>query len=64
VDEQQRVVSKTEIVSPPTAANGRKPPWIRVKAPTSQGYHATRQLMRTKQLHTDSEEAACPNIGE
>jgi lipoic acid synthetase len=54
----------TEIVSPPTVAARRKPPWIRVKAPTSQGYHATRQLMRAKQLHTVCEEAACPNIGE
>jgi lipoyl synthase len=42
----------------------RKPPWIRVKAPTSPGYHATRQLMRAKRLHTVCEEAACPNIGE
>ena len=54
----------TEIVSPPTVAARRKPPWIRVKAPTSPGYHATRQLMRAKQLHTVCEEAACPNIGE
>jgi len=42
----------------------RKPPWIRVKAPTSQGYHETRRLMRAKRLHTVCEEAACPNIGE
>jgi lipoic acid synthetase len=42
----------------------RKPPWIRVKAPTSQGYHETRRLMRAKSLHTVCEEAACPNIGE
>ncbi|MGH6885978.1 MAG: lipoyl synthase [Geminicoccales bacterium] len=42
----------------------RKPPWIRVKAPTSEGYHATRALMRAKSLHTVCEEAACPNIGE
>ncbi len=42
----------------------RKPPWIRVKAPTSDGYHATRRLMRAKSLHTVCEEAACPNIGE
>ena len=28
------------------------------------GYHATRQLMRAKRLHTVCEEAACPNIGE
>src|SRR5665809_127485 len=46
------------------APSRRKPPWIRVKAPTSEGYHATRRLMREKQLHTVCEEAACPNIGE
>jgi len=42
----------------------RKPPWIRVRAPTSDGYHTTRRLMRAKGLHTVCEEAACPNIGE
>ncbi|MEM7043215.1 MAG: lipoyl synthase [Pseudomonadota bacterium] len=42
----------------------RKPPWIRVRAPVSDGYHATQKLMRAKQLHTVCEEAACPNIGE
>ncbi|MDX6751328.1 lipoyl synthase [Geminicoccaceae bacterium 1502E] len=42
----------------------RKPAWIRVKAPTSEGFHATRRLMREKNLHTVCEEAACPNIGE
>ncbi|MEM7024524.1 MAG: lipoyl synthase [Pseudomonadota bacterium] len=42
----------------------RKPPWIRVRAPTSQGYQDTRRLMRAKNLHTVCEEAACPNIGE
>ena len=49
------------------AASGgmrRKPPWIRVRAPVSEGYHATRALMRAKSLHTVCEEAACPNIGE
>jgi lipoic acid synthetase len=49
-----------------TASNElkRKPPWIRVRAPSSDGYHATRKLMRAKNLHTVCEEAACPNIGE
>ncbi len=47
-----------------TAEFKRKPPWIRVRAPNSDGYHATRRLMRTKNLHTVCEEAACPNIGE
>ena len=42
----------------------RKPSWIRVKAPTSRGYHETAKLMRDKGLHTVCEEAACPNIGE
>lgn len=42
----------------------RKPAWIRVKAPTSEGYHDTRRLLRSKNLVTVCEEAACPNIGE
>jgi lipoyl synthase len=42
----------------------RKPAWIRVKAPTSEGYHDTRRLIHGKRLHTVCEEAACPNIGE
>ena len=42
----------------------RKPPWIRVKAPTSRQYHETRELVRAWNLHTVCEEAACPNIGE
>jgi lipoic acid synthetase len=41
-----------------------KPAWIRVKAPTSRGYEATRGLMRELRLNTVCEEAACPNIGE
>ena len=42
----------------------RKPSWIRVKAPVSKGYAETRKLVRSKNLHTVCEEAACPNIGE
>jgi lipoyl synthase len=42
----------------------RKPDWIRVKAPTSREYAATRDLMRGLSLTTVCEEAACPNIGE
>jgi len=42
----------------------RKPEWIRVKAPVSGGYAATRDIVRSKNLHTVCEEAACPNIGE
>lgn len=42
----------------------QKPDWIRVKAPVSKEYHATRDLIRTHKLNTVCEEAACPNIGE
>jgi len=42
----------------------RKPDWIRVKAPVSKGYVATRAIVRENSLHTVCEEAGCPNIGE
>ena len=45
-------------------ARVRKPDWIRVRAPTSQGFNETRKLMRDLNLNTVCEEAACPNIGE
>ena len=48
----------------PDSPSPRKPAWIRVKAPTSPEYHATRRLMRELDLHTVCEEASCPNIGE
>ena len=42
----------------------RKPPWIRVKAPTSPVYRETRDIVKANGLHTVCEEASCPNIGE
>lgn len=42
----------------------RKPSWIRVKAPTSEGYLETKKIVREGRLHTVCEEAGCPNIGE
>jgi lipoic acid synthetase len=48
----------------PDNPSPHKPPWIRVKAPVSPEYHATRRLIREHGLHTVCEEAACPNIGE
>jgi lipoic acid synthetase len=41
-----------------------KPDWLRVKAPTSPEYAATRKIMRDNNLVTVCEEAACPNVGE
>ena len=48
----------------PVNPSPRKPPWIRVKAPTSKAYGGTKRLMRDRGLNTVCEEAACPNIGE
>ncbi|MFV0475234.1 MAG: lipoyl synthase [Pikeienuella sp.] len=45
-------------------ASPRKPSWIRVKAPTSAGYKATRDTLRENRLVTVCEEAGCPNVGE
>src|SRR3984885_3134697 len=42
----------------------RKPDWIRVKAPVSREYMATRDIVREHGLVTVCEEAGCPNIGE
>jgi lipoic acid synthetase len=42
----------------------RKPEWLRVRAPGSAGYNATRAVVREHGLVTVCEEAACPNIGE
>jgi len=48
----------------PDSAVLRKPEWIRVRAPGSPEYLATRAIVREHNLHTVCEEAACPNIGE
>ncbi|MFV2002804.1 MAG: lipoyl synthase [Paracoccaceae bacterium] len=46
------------------SARLRKPDWIRVKAPNSQGYKRTRDILRDNSLVTVCQEAGCPNIGE
>ncbi|MCU0827502.1 MAG: lipoyl synthase [Tabrizicola sp.] len=48
----------------PDNAQPKKPSWIRVKAPTSEGYKQTRDILRAKKLVTVCEEAGCPNVGE
>ena len=48
----------------PDRPQPKRPDWLRVKAPTTQAYHETRELMRDLNLVTVCEEAACPNIGE
>ena len=48
----------------PDASQPKKPDWIRVKAPTSEGYKATRDTLREHKLVTVCEEAGCSNVGE
>jgi lipoic acid synthetase len=42
----------------------KKPDWIRVKAPISNGYLTTKNLINKAKLNTVCESASCPNIGE
>ena len=60
-DRYLRAMSEAD---PARVPRQRKPDWIRVKAPVSQGYMETKRLMRSLNLATVCEEAACPNIGE
>jgi len=45
-------------------AEGRKPPWLKVKFKTGPNFQELRQIARTGGLHTICEEAMCPNISE
>ncbi len=44
--------------------SARKPSWIRVKAPSSEGYWKTRSVIQEHGLSTVCQEAGCPNVGE
>jgi lipoic acid synthetase len=46
------------------AAPLSKPPWIRVRAPSSPRFFEIKRILRENNLHTVCEEASCPNIGE
>ncbi|MCY4461465.1 MAG: lipoyl synthase [Albidovulum sp.] len=48
----------------PDQKQSRKPKWIRVKAPVSEGFKKTREIIRANGLVTVCEEAGCPNVGE
>jgi len=42
----------------------KKPDWIRVKAPNSEGFKRTRKILQDNALVTVCQEAGCPNVGE
>ena len=58
------VVRHPEKARRPDSPVLKKPDWIRVKAPGSPQWAATRAIVRAHGLVTVCEEAACPNIGE
>jgi lipoyl synthase len=43
---------------------GKKPDWIKVRAPQGKVYDETREIVRKHKLTTVCEEAGCPNVGE
>jgi lipoic acid synthetase len=47
-----------------TQLSTRKPPWLKVPAPGGPNYLALKHLMRELKLHTECEEAHCPDVGE
>ncbi|KJV97821.1 lipoyl synthase [Orientia tsutsugamushi str. Sido] len=47
-----------------TATTLVRPSWLRVKAPFSDEYQSTNELIKSLKLNTVCKEAACPNIGE
>ena len=42
----------------------RKPPWLKVPPPGGERYRELTELIRSENLHTVCQEAACPNVGE
>src|SRR5213592_4942892 len=52
------------VIQPHDSASGRKPAWLKVRAPGGPSYIRLKRLLREANLHTVCEEAHCPNIGE
>lgn len=42
----------------------RKPPWLKVRAPSGENYNRIKDLLGTLNLATVCQEAKCPNMGE
>jgi lipoyl synthase len=49
---------------PAPGPRARKPPWLKARAPTGEGFSRVRALVKEHRLATVCEEAKCPNIGE
>ncbi len=67
VHEPQRGAAKTSripIKVIPRAQTLPKPPWIRVRLPSTSAADRVKRLLRENRLHTVCEEASCPNLPE
>jgi lipoic acid synthetase len=64
VDNPRHGVRGSARHNPDGVVGPRRPPWIKVRAPSGETYEFVRQQMRSKSLHTVCEEARCPNLGE
>ena len=52
------------VIQPQDVVSGRKPAWLKVRAPGGANYIRLKRLLHDANLHTVCEEAHCPNIGE
>jgi lipoic acid synthetase len=64
IDPNAIPVTSADDWTPDPNSPRRRPPWIKVRAPSGETYQNVKDLMRSKELHTVCEEAQCPNIGE
>ncbi|MDG2423804.1 MAG: lipoyl synthase [Phycisphaerales bacterium] len=58
------MVLNNEPDTPHQLSIGKKPAWIRAKAPGGEAFRETKALIEAHGLHTVCQEASCPNIGE
>ncbi|MGV0005188.1 MAG: lipoyl synthase [Candidatus Porifericomitaceae bacterium WSBS_2022_MAG_OTU9] len=61
---ERKMLGLPQAIRPVAAPIGKKPPWIRSRAPVGKRVMELKQLLRKQRLHTVCEEANCPNLGE
>jgi lipoic acid synthetase len=64
VNERMPTLQSLPLLQSTAPLDGRKPAWLKVRAPGGPNYLRLRTRMREWNLHTVCEEARCPNIGE
>ena len=52
------------MMNEPKKAGPKKPPWLKKRLSSGEGYHKVVRLLKECNLHTVCEEALCPNLGE